>query len=194
MVGYVLGLGDRHVQNILIDETTAEVIHIDFGIAFEANKILPTPELVPFRLTRDIIAPMGVAGVDGVFRKTCERSMKVLRENRLTINTILEVLLYDPLHSWSVTKRTAYTRQRRDGGDESDSGPISENGEDDTEDDQNKNTTAKRALMRVQLKLKGEESDSSGMSTIEGQVDRLIQQAVDSNNLSCIFPGWQPYF
>lgn len=31
MVGYILGIGDRHVQNILIDKTTAEVIHIDFG-------------------------------------------------------------------------------------------------------------------------------------------------------------------
>jgi len=31
MVGYVLGLGDRHTQNILIDQQTAEVIHIDFG-------------------------------------------------------------------------------------------------------------------------------------------------------------------
>lgn len=31
MVGYVLGLGDRHTQNILVDQQTAEVIHIDFG-------------------------------------------------------------------------------------------------------------------------------------------------------------------
>lgn len=31
MVGYVLGLGDRHTQNILIDDRTAEVVHIDFG-------------------------------------------------------------------------------------------------------------------------------------------------------------------
>lgn len=31
MVGYILGLGDRHVQNILIDNNTAELVHIDFG-------------------------------------------------------------------------------------------------------------------------------------------------------------------
>lgn len=31
MVGFILGLGDRHLQNILIDEKSAEVIHIDFG-------------------------------------------------------------------------------------------------------------------------------------------------------------------
>lgn len=69
MVGYILGIGDRHVQNILVDMTTAEVIHIDFGIAFEQGRVLPHPELIPFRLTRDIVAPMGVSGVDGVFRK-----------------------------------------------------------------------------------------------------------------------------
>lgn len=30
-VGYILGLGDRHVMNILIDCKTAELIHIDLG-------------------------------------------------------------------------------------------------------------------------------------------------------------------
>lgn len=48
MVGYILGIGDRHIQNILIDEITAEVVHIDFGYAFETGKLLPHPELVPF--------------------------------------------------------------------------------------------------------------------------------------------------
>ena len=30
-VGYIVGLGDRHVNNILIDRRTAEVVHIDLG-------------------------------------------------------------------------------------------------------------------------------------------------------------------
>ena len=49
MIGYVLGLGDRHVQNILVDKTTAELVHIDLGVAFEQGRILPTPETIPFR-------------------------------------------------------------------------------------------------------------------------------------------------
>lgn len=31
VVGYVVGLGDRHVQNILVDCNTAELVHIDLG-------------------------------------------------------------------------------------------------------------------------------------------------------------------
>lgn len=34
MVGHVLGLGDRHLQNILIDDK-GELVHIDLGISFE---------------------------------------------------------------------------------------------------------------------------------------------------------------
>ena len=49
MAGYVIGLGDRHLNNVLIDTRTAEPIHIDLGIAFEGGTYLPTPEESPFR-------------------------------------------------------------------------------------------------------------------------------------------------
>lgn len=39
------------------------------GIAFEQGKVLPTPETVPFRLTRDVVDGMGLSGVEGVFRR-----------------------------------------------------------------------------------------------------------------------------
>ena len=69
MVGYILGLGDRHVQNILIDRKTAELIHIDFGIAFDQGLNLSFPERIPFRLTRDIEDGMGIFSIDGIFRR-----------------------------------------------------------------------------------------------------------------------------
>lgn len=42
MVGHVLGLGDRHVSNILLDNGNGEVVHIDFGIAFDQVRTVLT--------------------------------------------------------------------------------------------------------------------------------------------------------
>jgi ataxia telangiectasia mutated family protein len=59
IAGWISGLGDRHINNILFDKVTAEAIHIDLGIAFDQGKLLSTPEQVPFRLTRDMgICPL----------------------------------------------------------------------------------------------------------------------------------------
>lgn len=114
MMCYILGIGDRHVNNILIDKTTAEVIHIDFGIAFEQGKCLPTPELIPFRLTRDLISALGPSKVEGIFKKTCEKTMQVLRQHKSTILTIVEVLMHDPLNAWTLTSSEAAKRQQTD--------------------------------------------------------------------------------
>jgi serine-protein kinase ATM len=39
VVGHVLGIGDRHSNNILVHQKTGEVVHIDFGIVFEQGKV-----------------------------------------------------------------------------------------------------------------------------------------------------------
>ncbi|XP_037926339.1 serine/threonine-protein kinase ATM isoform X2 [Hermetia illucens] len=178
IVGYILGLGDRHVQNILIDQITAEVIHIDFGIAFEQGKVMPTPETVPFRLTRDIVAPFGVCKVDGIFRKSCEKTMTVLRENQAVLLTVLEVLLYDPLYIW-IVKQIDKDSEKVE--------RVKSIGEEE------KNCTAQRALIRVKAKLMGMEEVGAGITSVEGQVQRLIKQAMDPRNLSQLFPGWNPH-
>lgn len=49
-----MGLGDRHLDNILMDSCSAEVVHIDYNIIFERGRKLPVPEVVPFRLTQVI--------------------------------------------------------------------------------------------------------------------------------------------
>ena len=40
MVGYIIGLGDRHLDNVLIDMTTGEVVHIDYNVCFEKGQLL----------------------------------------------------------------------------------------------------------------------------------------------------------
>ncbi|XP_045535989.1 serine-protein kinase ATM [Papilio machaon] len=182
MVGYILGLGDRHVHNILIDETTGEVVHIDFGIAFDQGKALPTPETIPFRLTQDIISGFGCCGIEGIFRRCCEKTLQLLRDNQETLLTILQVLLCDPLYSWTVKGALKKTTARSVVGEkekERESGAGS--------------GLAERALLSVCGKLSGAEGGAGGGVAVAGQVARLLHAATDPANLSRLFPGWQPY-
>ena len=34
MVGYLLGLGDRHPSNVMLQRQTGKIVHIDFGDCF----------------------------------------------------------------------------------------------------------------------------------------------------------------
>jgi serine/threonine-protein kinase mTOR len=61
MVGYILGLGDRHPSNIMLHRVTGKVLHIDFGDCFEVTQTREKfPEKIPFRLTRMLINAMEV--------------------------------------------------------------------------------------------------------------------------------------
>ncbi|KAL8457793.1 hypothetical protein ACS0TY_035608 [Phlomoides rotata] len=182
MVGYIVGLGDRHSMNVLIDQATAEVVHIDLGVAFEQGLMLKTPERVPFRLTRDIIDGMGVTGVEGVFRRCCEETLSVMRTNKEALLTIIEVFIHDPLYKWALSPLKAMQRQK-DIDDDSDAGL-----DDSDEDEYEGNKDAARALLRVKQKLDGYEDGE--MRSIHGQVQQLIQDAIDPDRLCNMFPGW----
>ncbi|XP_067946103.1 serine-protein kinase ATM-like isoform X2 [Watersipora subatra] len=113
MVGYVLGIGDRHTNNMLLDEKTGELIHIDFGVAFDRGKVLPIPETIPFRLSRDIVDGFGPTGVDGAFRRCCEKTLTVLRSSDRIISTILQVLIDDPLLDWTLSAEKLQEKQKK---------------------------------------------------------------------------------
>ncbi|KDD76204.1 FAT domain-containing protein, partial [Helicosporidium sp. ATCC 50920] len=69
MVGYILGLGDRHPSNLMLDRYSGKLLHIDFGDCFEASMLREKfPERVPFRLTRMMIKAFEVSGIEGNFR------------------------------------------------------------------------------------------------------------------------------
>ena len=127
MVGYLLGLGDRHPSNLMLDRYSGKLLHIDFGDCFEASmhrEKFPEKaravgvwlclgvsyactyltghahQQVPFRLTRMMIKAMEVSGVEGNFRSTCESVMRVLRGNKDSVMAMLEAFVHDPLINW----------------------------------------------------------------------------------------------
>merc|ERR1711957_851699 len=101
MVGYIVGIGDRHPNNILFDMRTGELVHIDFGITFDQGRALRMPELVPCRLSRDMVDGLGCLGTYGLFRRSCETSLSVLREGSTLVNAVIEVFVHDPIYNWS---------------------------------------------------------------------------------------------
>ncbi|ETO30028.1 hypothetical protein RFI_07091 [Reticulomyxa filosa] len=115
MVGYILGLGDRHPSNLMIHRYSGKLIHIDFGDCFEvAMRRDKLPERVPFRLTRMLITglfvclfvclfvAMEVSGIEGNFRITCENVIELLRSHKESLMAVLEAFVYDPLINWKL--------------------------------------------------------------------------------------------
>ena len=101
MAGYILGLGDRHPSNLMLDRYSGKLLHIDFGDCFEASMHRDKfPERVPFRLTRMMVRAMEVAGIEGTFTATCDEVMRVLRINKDSVMAMLEAFVHDPLINW----------------------------------------------------------------------------------------------
>ncbi|GIC89214.1 DNA-binding protein kinase TEL1 [Aspergillus udagawae] len=183
ILGHVLGLGDRHGHNILLDERTGEVVHIDLGVAFEQGRVLPVPEVVPFRLTRDLVDGMGITKTEGVFRRCCEFTLEALRQESYSIMTILDVLRYDPLYSWTLSPlRMKRMQDAQEAGD----GPPMISGAAEDQRSANEPSEADRALTVVAKKL-------SKTLSVTATVNELIQQATDERNLAVLYCGWAAY-
>ncbi|KAJ3512128.1 hypothetical protein NLJ89_g3702 [Agrocybe chaxingu] len=185
IVGHVLGLGDRHVSNILLDSSTGEVVHIDLGIAFDQGKLLPVPERVPFRMTADIVDGMGTSGTAGVFQRCAEETLRVLRNESGVIMTVLEVFKHDPLHQWTASEIKVKQAQSDVPPTPNDTTRFNQGiGLDMTSGSADE--AADRALTSVARKL-------DKALSVESTVNELLAQATDPMNLATIFNGWSPH-
>lgn len=181
MVGYILGLGDRHCENILLDVNSGDMVHVDFNCLFERGKLLETPERVPFRLTQNIVDGLGITGVEGVFRVACELTMDILRQNKDSLMSVLDAFIHDPLVEWEEEKRK----------------------QDRTNRNRLKLSTAsiaKNSLEPIEKKLEGyydvtkakHETTRKLLST-NNLVESLIQDATNQAYLAKMYPGWAPW-
>lgn len=133
MVGYILGLGDRHPSNLMLDRLSGKILHIDFGDCFEVAMTREKfPEKIPFRLTRMLIQAMEVTGIEGTYRRTCESVMSVLRRNKDSLMAVLEAFVYDPLLNWRLLDTAAErgNRSRNAAGTTAADGSLNESLED----------------------------------------------------------------
>lgn len=191
-VGHIIGLGDRHSENILIDKESGECVHVDFDCIFDKGLLLPRPEVIPFRLTPNMLDAFGPTGADGMYTGALTESMRTLRLNKDTLLSVLEPFLNDPVINFK-----------------------SKNQQKSKEDKVAKDTkTAMASMAKIQGRLNGEynitnpnknkknkKKDATTMVdtthftklSVEGQVQKMIMEATDKENLVQVYVGWMPW-
>ncbi|BGP15830.1 hypothetical protein JCM10213_005686 [Rhodosporidiobolus nylandii] len=200
MVGHILGLGDRHPSNLLMDRVSGRIVHVDFGDCFEvAMQREKHPEKVPFRLTRMLTSAMEVSGIEGTFKITCQHTMRVLRENKESIIAVLEAFVHDPLINWRLVQGGRQVGgQNAAGGENGPAGARRPRGDETNIHDDGAvgqiNARAVQVVERVQQKLTGRDFKPTVVLSVNDQVDKLIAQATSLENLSQCFIGWCPFW
>ncbi|XP_057427688.1 serine/threonine-protein kinase ATR isoform X2 [Lotus japonicus] len=172
MVGHIVGLGDRHGENILFDSTSGDCVHVDFSCLFDKGLQLEKPELVPFRLTQNMIDGLGITGYEGTFLRVCEITLSVLRTHRETLMSVLETFIHDPLVEWTKSHKSSGVEVQ--------------------------NPHAQRAISNIEARLEGVVVGVGAAPSlplaVEGQARRLIAEAVSHKNLGKMYIWWMPWF
>lgn len=94
-VGYIIGLGDRHLENITINKFTGKTVHVDLNMLFDEGKRSKIPERVPFRLTQNIIDSFGYLELNNYFKKSFEKILEILKKNKNSIFSNLLIFKYN---------------------------------------------------------------------------------------------------
>ncbi|TRY56699.1 hypothetical protein DNTS_012969 [Danionella cerebrum] len=212
---WVLGIGDRHLSNFMINTETGGMIGIDFGHAFgSATQFLPVPELMPFRMTRQFVNLMRPLAESGLIKSVMVHSLRAFRaDTDLLLNT-MDVFVKEPSLDW----KNFELRQLKKGGtwkETIDTREINWFPLQKVNFARRKLAGANPSLItREELRLgfekapeykgmvavaRGEEADnirarlSEKDLNVEDQVDCLIDQATDPNILGRVWSGWEPW-
>lgn len=96
-LGWLVGLGDRHLDNMLLRVDTGEVVHVDLNVCFDKGRRLKVPETVPFRLTGLVSNALLLGGLSahGPFACHMQRTLGQIAQRRVEIAAFLEVFVYD---------------------------------------------------------------------------------------------------
>ena len=203
---WILGVGDRHLSNILICLKNGKVLGVDFGHAFgTATQILPIPELVPFRLTPHIVSLMKPLGEKGLFREVMIHCLRAFRCNSSSLLATMNVFIKEPSLDWlehaskfgeniDPTKSKWYPIQKIGQAERKLRGAKSTTTMvEDLRAGHQKNQQYMEAYIKLvegvtEFDLRARKEGDT--LTVEDQVDCLIDHASDYNLLGRMFEGW----
>lgn len=197
-IGHVIGLGDRHSENILVEVTTGRIIHVDFDCIFDKGLNLPQPEVVPFRLTPNMLDAFGPTGSDGMFSSGMETCLKVLRNNRDTLLSVLEPFVKDPIIDWKRhrTQQKSPNNSGKDShGEAKRSIQVIKERLCGIYNLRNPNWHKLRHIMsQFQNRSCGEGDNIQILPlSVEGQVQKLCTEATKNENYVQLYVGWMPW-
>uniref|UniRef100_A0A8C6J8U6 DNA-dependent protein kinase catalytic subunit n=1 Tax=Melopsittacus undulatus TaxID=13146 RepID=A0A8C6J8U6_MELUD len=110
---WILGIGDRHLSNFMINKETGGMVGIDFGYAFgSATQFLPVPELMPFRLTRQFVNLMMPVKEWGLIYSVMVHALRAYREDPDLLISTMDVFVKEPSLDWKNSEQ----RQLKKGG------------------------------------------------------------------------------
>ncbi|XP_074175096.1 DNA-dependent protein kinase catalytic subunit isoform X2 [Rhinolophus sinicus] len=212
---WILGIGDRHLNNFMISMETGAMIGIDFGHAFgSATQFLPVPELMPFRLTRQFISLMLPMKETGVIYSVMVHALRAFRSYPDLLTTTMDVFVKDPSFDWknfeqkmlkkggswiqeiNVTEKNWYPRQKICYAKRKLAGANPAVITCDELFLGHEKVLAFEDYMAVARGNKDHniraQEPESGLSE-EAQVKCLIDQATDPNILGRTWEGWEPW-
>ncbi len=108
-------MGDRHLQNFLVELSSGALVPIDFGYSFgTAAMVLPIPELLPFRLTRQMANALAPHDAVALLVPAMAAVLAALQEGmaKRVLEAMLAIFLAEPLLDWQ--KEATILAQVRD--------------------------------------------------------------------------------